>query len=176
MALPLFVAIALAPAALGCGGASAESEGAASPAAPHPLLGKPAPDFSRDALNAGHPISLHDRAGKVTIVDFWATWCEPCRKSFPKLEAIEAKYRAAGVEVIGVSEDEDAAGIAAFASGLGAKFPLVWDKAKSIAAKWQPKSMPSTFVLDRNGTVRFVHLGYHEDEPAAIEHEIQSLL
>ncbi|MEO7111770.1 MAG: TlpA disulfide reductase family protein [Polyangiaceae bacterium] len=73
-------------------------------------------------------------------------------------------------------EDDDADGIPAFAKGFGAKFPLVWDSEKSIAAKWQPKSMPTTFIIDRSGIVRFVHFGFHDGEDALIEQEVKSLL
>ena len=162
----------------GCAAQAAESEAASSPDAGHALLGNPGPDFSRTIVTgAGRgTLSFHSLAGKVAIVDFWATWCEPCKKSFPKLEALNAKYRARGLEIVGISEDDDNTGIPSFASGLGAQFPLLWDENKSIASKWQPKSMPSTFIVDRKGTVRFVHFGYHDGEEAVIEREVKSLL
>jgi len=160
-----------------CGGAEADSGVAnASGGAVHPLLGKPGPDFAERTVAGNQTISLHGLSGKVAVVDFWATWCEPCKKSFPKLEALSAKYGSNGVEVVGVSEDDDASGIRDFAANLGAKFPLVWDENKNIASKWQPRTMPSTFILDRSGKIRFVHLGYHDDEEVVIESEIKSLL
>lgn len=162
-----------------CGGATSSSEGSSTPTGAgegHPLLGKHGPDFSQKTVAGGNTVSMHDLSGKVAIVDFWATWCDPCRKSFPKLEQLNAKYSASGLKIVGISEDDDKAGIPAFASDLGAKFPLVWDENKTIASKWQPKSMPTTFIVDRTGTVRFVHLGYHDDEEAVIEREVKSLL
>ncbi|MDP8998793.1 MAG: TlpA family protein disulfide reductase [Myxococcota bacterium] len=176
LSLRLILAIGLI-ATSGCGAAEAESDGASSPAdARHPLLGNKAPNFSRKAVTGQGTVSSRSLAGKVAIVDFWATWCEPCKKSFPKLEALNAKYKNDGLQVIGISEDDDKEGIPLFASDLGAEFPLIWDQNKAIAAKWQPKSMPSTFVVDRKGTVRFVHLGYHSGEEAEIEREVKSLL
>jgi cytochrome c biogenesis protein CcmG, thiol:disulfide interchange protein DsbE len=142
----------------------------------HPLLGKPGPDFAEKTVGGSATISLRALSGRVTIVDFWATWCEPCKKSFPKLEALSTKYESDGLQVVGVSEDDDKGGISEFAANLGAKFPLVWDENKVIAAKWQPKTMPTTFILDRSGKIRFVHLGYHDNEEALIEREIKSLL
>ncbi|HXX69532.1 MAG TPA: TlpA disulfide reductase family protein [Polyangiaceae bacterium] len=175
--LGVLLAAALGAALSGCGGAAAESEGPnVSGEAAHPLLGRPGPDFAQRTVSGSTTISLHALSGKVAVVDFWATWCEPCKKSFPKLEALNAKYGSDGVQIVGVSEDDDTSGIRDFASNLGAKFPLVWDENKSIASKWQPKTMPSTFILDRSGKVRFVHLGYHENEEAVIEREIKSLL
>ncbi|MGA7122338.1 MAG: TlpA disulfide reductase family protein, partial [Polyangiaceae bacterium] len=139
----------------GCA-AEGGSEGARSPDdAGHPLLGNRGPDFSRKTVTGDSTVSLRALEGKVTIVDFWATWCEPCKKSFPKLEALNAKYSENGLRIVGISEDDDTSGIPAFASELGTRFPLVWDENKSIASKWQPKSMPTTFVVDRKGTVRF---------------------
>lgn len=161
-----------------CGGAAAESEGSnVSGEASHPLLGKPGPDFTEKTVSGGTTtITLHALSGKVAVVDFWATWCEPCKKSFPKLEALSARYGSDGLQVVGVSEDDEKGGISDFAANLGAKFPLVWDENKVIAAKWQPRTMPSTFILDRTGKIRFVHLGYHDNEEALIEREIKSLL
>jgi peroxiredoxin len=162
----------------GCGAAEGGAEGAKSPdEASHPLLGNKGPDFSRKTVTGdGRVVSLRALAGKVAIVDFWATWCEPCKKSFPKLEELNVKYKENGLQIVGISEDDDKAGIPEFASELGARFPLIWDENKSIASKWQPKSMPTTFVVDRKGTVRFVHLGYHAGDEAEIEREVKSLL
>lgn len=115
-------------------------------------------------------------SGKVLIVDFWATWCEPCKKSFPKLQDLFVKYKASGMDMIAVSEDDENSGIADFGNTFGSKFPLMWDDGKAVAGKWQPKSMPSTFIVDKNGIVRFVHLGYHDGEEAEIEKEVKSLL
>jgi cytochrome c biogenesis protein CcmG/thiol:disulfide interchange protein DsbE len=160
----------------GCGAAVGDTEGAKSAEeAAHPLLGNRGPEFSRKTVTGNRTVSLRALAGKVTIVDFWATWCEPCKKSFPKLEVLSAKYKGDGLVVIGISEDDESAGIAAFASDSGARFPLIWDENKSIASQWQPKSMPTTFVVDRKGTVRFVHLGFHDGEEAEIESEVKSL-
>ncbi|HXX69526.1 MAG TPA: TlpA disulfide reductase family protein [Polyangiaceae bacterium] len=171
------VVAALCLALTACGGAASDSEGAnvSGGEAVHPLLGRPGPDFAQKTMT-GSTISLHALSGKVAVVDFWATWCEPCKKSFPKLEALSDKYGSNGLQVVGVSEDDDKSGIGDFAANLGAKFPLVWDENKTIASKWQPKTMPSTFILDRTGKIRFVHLGYHENEEAVIEREIKSLL
>jgi peroxiredoxin len=169
--------LVLALGSAACGGAASSAEGAnAEGEAVHPLLGKRGPDFAKKSVTGNTTISLRDLSGKVTIVDFWATWCGPCKTSLPKLEALNAKYRGDGLQIVGVSEDDDRAGISAFASGLGARFPVVWDDNKMIASKWQPKSMPSTFILDRSGMIRFVHHGYHDEDETIIEREVQSLL
>jgi cytochrome c biogenesis protein CcmG, thiol:disulfide interchange protein DsbE len=139
-----------------------------------PDVGKNASTFTLSSVNGGSKMSVEK--GKVTIVDFWATWCEPCKKSFPKLQELFVKYKASGMDMIAVSEDDENTGITDFGSTFGTKFPLMWDDGKAIAAKWQPKSMPSTFIVDKKGVVRFVHLGYHDGEEAEIEKEVKSLL
>ena len=136
--------------------------------------GDQAGGFSVDQLNGSGKLSL--QPGKVMIVDFWATWCEPCKKSFPKLQELYTKYKASGLEIAAISEDDDKGGIVDFAKTYGAKFPVGWDGDKTIAKKWQPKSMPSTFIVDRKGVVKFTHTGYHDGEELEIEKEIKSLL
>jgi len=160
-----------------CGGSSAGGEGASNASdAAHPLIGSPGPEFSQQSVNGKGKISFKGLNGKVAIVDFWATWCEPCKKSFPKLQELYVKYKASGLEIAAISEDDENQGLTDFGSTYGAKFPLVWDDGKAIAGKWQPKSMPATFIVDRKGIVRFVHLGYHDGEEAEIEKEVKSLL
>jgi cytochrome c biogenesis protein CcmG, thiol:disulfide interchange protein DsbE len=112
----------------------------------------------------------------VVIVDFWATWCEPCKKSFPKLQDLNVKYKTSGLQIIGMSEDDDKGGIKDFGSTYGAEFPLVWDDNKGVAGKWNPGSMPATFIVDRKGVVRYIHKGYHDGEEVEIEKEVKGLL
>lgn len=160
-----------------CGGGGGAEAPASSPGgAAHPLLGSSGPDFTQKTVKDGKAVSFHDLRGKVTIVDFWATWCGPCKQSFPKLQELSTKYRANGLEIVGISEDDEPQGIPPFADSLGAKFSLAWDEGKAIASKWHPKSMPTTFIVDRKGVVRFVHFGYHDGEELEIEKEIKELL
>jgi peroxiredoxin len=159
---------------VGC--ASAGGTDSTASGAQHPLIGSPAPAFTLDTANAKGKFDIAKVKGKVVVVDFWATWCDPCKKSFPKLQDLYTKYNASGMELVGISEDEENSGITEFGNAHGAKFPLAWDSGKSIAGQWQPKSMPTTFVVDRNGIVRFAHLGYHDGDEAEMEKEVKSLL
>jgi cytochrome c biogenesis protein CcmG, thiol:disulfide interchange protein DsbE len=172
--LPVAFAACLAAAAAGCGGTSPDAQGAND--ATHPLIGNPAPTFALDSANGKGKVSMAGLGGKVVIVDFWATWCEPCKKSFPKLQELNTKYKASGLVIVGFSEDDDKGGIAGFGTSFGADFPLVWDADKAVAGKWQPGSMPSTFIVDRKGLVRFIHRGYHDGEEVDIDREVKSLL
>jgi peroxiredoxin len=166
----LFQSLLLASCAGGAGGA-----GGSSPGASHPLVGAPAPAFElRDVAGSGTQ-SPAAHAGKVVIVDFWATWCVPCKQSFPAYQKLVDQLNGELV-VVGVSQDEDDKGIAAFRSETGARFPLVWDDGKAVAKSYDPPSMPTAYVLDKNGIVRFVHVGYRTGDEATLEEEVRSLL
>ncbi len=143
----------------------------------HELIGKPAPAFTVDSANGHGKVTLASLKGKVVIVDFWATWCGPCKESFPKLQELYTKYQASGVELVGISEDDENQGIAAFGQAHGSvKFPIGWDSGKSIAGQYKPPTMPTTFVVDKNGIVRFAHVGYHASDEAEMEKELKTLL
>ena len=151
----------------GGGGASASS-------ASHPLLGGPAPAFELGEVSGGGKQSLAAHAGKVVIVDFWATWCEPCRQSFPAYQKLLSEL-GPGLVVIGISQDDDAKGIPAFVSDTGVKFPIVWDDGKSVAKAYDPPTMPTAFVIDKSGIVRFVHVGYRAGDEDTLAEEARSL-
>jgi peroxiredoxin len=139
------------------------------------LVGAPAPDFSLVPVGGGEPIGPKSFAGKVVIVDFWATWCAPCKESFPAYQRMIDKF-GGDLVVVGVSVDDDPNGIADFRSATGVKFPLVWDEGKAAAGVYKPGTMPTSYLLDRNGIVQFVHQGFRTGEASSIEEHFQSLL
>lgn len=164
--------LALGLLATGCDRAGAGAGSAAGAA--HPLVGSPAPELDLPAIGGGRA-SLEAARGKVVIVDFWATWCAPCRASFPHYQALAARHEGE-VVVLGVSEDDDSEGIAEFAAETGARFPLAWDREKTVAARFEPGAMPTSFVIDRNGVVRHVHEGFRDGDEAALERVVSGLL
>jgi peroxiredoxin len=173
------VVLASVSSLLGCGSTDASGKGSESGGADSSLVGNPAPDFSLKAVaGGGGTVSLKSLRGKVVLVDFWGTFCEPCKKSFPKLQDLNTKFSASGLRIVGVSEDEadDKDKIPSFADTYGAKFTLGWDEDKTIAKAYKPPTMPSTFIIDKKGVVRFAHVGYHDGEEADIEKEIKELL
>jgi cytochrome c biogenesis protein CcmG, thiol:disulfide interchange protein DsbE len=172
----LVTSLALAACASG-GGGGTQTPPSESSKGKHDLLNNPAPALAGESVNGKGKVSLDQWKGKVVLVDFWATWCEPCKKSFPKLEELRVKYGASGLEIVGISEDdEDGGAIKKFAETYGAKFPLLWDKDKSLAGKYKPPNMPSSFLVDKNGVVRHVHLKYRDGDEKEIEQEVKSLL
>jgi peroxiredoxin len=167
--------LALAPLALA---ACDAGPGAASPSDKGDLVGNPAPEFEAKTMNgAKETVSLKDLRGHVVIVDFWGTFCEPCKKSFPKLQALSSKYEGR-LRVIGISEDEedDKDKITPFVEKYGAKFPVAWDGDKAIARKYKPETMPSSFLIDKDGVVRFAHVGFHDGEEVEVDQEIRQLM
>jgi peroxiredoxin len=166
----------VAPAACGAAGGG---QGAYSSQDSAGLVGNPAPDFSvKPVSGAKGTVSLQGLHGNVVLLDFWGTFCEPCKKSFPKFQDLYAKYAAQGLRIVGVSEDEvdDKDKIPTFVSTYGAKFAVGWDEDKAIARRYKPETMPSTFLIDKRGVVRFAHAGYHDGEEVQIQKEIEELL
>jgi peroxiredoxin len=162
-----------------CGAASEGGKGADSAEDTSGLVGNPAPEFSVKPLSGPKgTVSLKSLHGSVVVIDFWGTFCEPCKKSFPKLQDLYAKYAGQGLQIVGVSEDEvdDKDKIPTFASTYGAKFAIAWDEDKAIARRYKPETMPTTFLIDRKGIVRFAHAGYHDGEEVRIQKEIEDLL
>jgi peroxiredoxin len=139
-----------------------------------PEIGKMASSFSMSAVNGGSKLAVEK--GKVVIVDFWATWCEPCKKSFPKYQELYVKYKASGLEILAISVDDEKKEIPDFIRTYGAKFPVGWDEGHRIADCFKPSNMPSAYVIDKNGVVKYVHTGYRDGEEKELEKEIKELL
>lgn len=158
----------------GCAPKSGAAAGAALPDSPHPLRGAPAPEFNL-LTRSGGPVSPSEYAGKVVLIDFWATWCQPCRASFPEYQSLLQSY-ADRLVVVGISEDDEQDGIERFANETGARFPLAWDADKSVAQRYQISSMPTLFIIDSSGLVRYVHAGFRAGDEASIRAAIDSLL
>jgi len=135
--------------------------------------GQPMPKLSQLLPGATIP----NTSGKVVLVDFWASWCGPCKESFPAINRLEAKYASKGLVIIGVGVDDDAEKFKAFSTKMGATFPLVHDSAHKAAGFFNPPGMPSSYVVDRKGVIRYVHTGYHGAKTEAeYTTEIEALL
>jgi thiol-disulfide isomerase/thioredoxin len=115
-------------------------------------------------------------SGKVVLVDFWASWCGPCKQELPVLEELYKKYRARGFEVIGINQDEDPANASKFLRRSPLSFAVLHDRGRSVAAAYAPQKMPSSYLIDRQGLVRYVHAGFKADDVAGLEREINTLL
>ncbi len=112
--------------------------------------------------------------GRVTIVHFFASWCLPCTKAMPALDALATKL-SSRVAVIGIGEDEEEPDMRAFVRQIGVRFSTQWDDGKKKATLWHTNMMPTTFIVDRHGALRFTHAGFHDDDGAVIEKEARTL-
>jgi peroxiredoxin len=134
-----------------------------------------APDFTLRAMN-GPNLRLQEQRGQVVMVNFWATWCGPCRQEMPHLNRLYEKYRASGFLLLGVNVDEDPRHAAEVATKLGVKFPVLLDTDKKVSRLYQLATMPSTVLIDRNGRVTHVHRGYTNGVEEAYDAQIREML
>lgn len=158
-ALVALVALAMA---LQVHGAAALDKGAA------------APQF--DLPGRDGTVQLARYQGKLVYVDFWASWCGPCRQSFPWMNEMQARYGARGLQVVGVNVDANSADAARFLAETPARFPVAFDAAGTTPRAYGIKGMPSSVLVGPDGKVLFVHAGFKESDRAELEKVIQNAL
>lgn len=138
--------------------------------------GSEAPAFTLKNIKDNQSVSLSDYAGKVVYLDFWASWCAPCRGSFPLLNKLYAKLKDRGVEIVGVNLDEDDEELAKFMSMYPVDFTLVRDAEGDVPEMYEVAVMPSSFIIDQHGKVQFSHQGFRDEDIDTIEKHINDLL
>jgi len=171
--LALASALVLAPGLAACEAGGGKS--AAHAVSDHPLIGAAAPTLEVPTASGHGKLALKDHANQVVIVDFWATWCEPCKTSFPAYQQLVDEFGGKLV-VLGVSVDESPEGIPAFVRETKVKFPIGWDEGQTAAQSYRPPKMPTSYLIDKKGIVRFVHAGFSSGDEADIREEVRSLL
>ena len=162
----LLLALAILP--VGCGGNEEAGIGAKFD------VGKPAPEFNLPDLD-GNKIELSSMKGRVLILDFWATWCPPCKEEVPHLVRLQSKYRDQGLQIVGLSLDQGGAGdVKPFADEYGVNYTMLIANDETAKAYGGVSMIPTTFVVDRNGVVVKRFIGY--TAPEAFEEAILPLL
>jgi peroxiredoxin len=146
---------------------------AAAPAAVTPQTA--APDFTLKSLE-GRNLRLKEQRGNVVLVNFWATWCGPCKQEMPQLNRLYDKYRASGFVLLGINVDENPQQAAGIAQRLGLHFPVLFDADKTVSKLYDLNSMPATVLIDRDGRVRYLHRGYREGVEDAYDQQIRELV
>jgi len=131
--------------------------------------GGPAPDFTSKTIN-GEEITLSKLKGKVVVLNFWATWCPPCRSEMPLFNRVYEKYRDRGFEIIAISTDSSERQVKKFIKEFGIKFPVVMDK-QNLVSKYNVSGLPTSFLIDRDGKIIKVRLG----EYVEIEKDLKKL-
>ncbi len=141
-------------------------------------VGQSAPPVSLPLLSAGSPalLELDSLRGKVVYLDFWASWCGPCRLSFPQLEQLRQELGPRGFEVLAVNVDEFEPDALGFLSDVPVSYPVVRDAAGDTPLRYGVPGMPTGFLIDREGVVRLIHQGYRKSDGASLRIAITELL
>ena len=139
------------------------------------LTGQAAPDFALKS-SSGANVRLSEYRGDVVMVNFWATWCGPCRQEMPLLDELYSRYERVGFSLLGVNIDDDSRKAMNMVSELGVSFPVLFDARKEVSKLYRVEAMPVTVLIDREGTVRYVHHGYKPGYEDKYLDQIRSLL
>ena len=129
-------------------------------------LDGPAPDFTLKSTS-GENIKLSELRGQVVLINFWASWCGPCRQEMPLLDQMYQKYSPLGFTLLGVNVEQDSADAQRMLKDTPVTFPILFDAQNQVSKLYDVTAMPSTVLVDRDGKVRFMHKGYqpgYEDE------------
>jgi len=138
-------------------------------------IGGSASDFTLKS-RAGKNVKLSEYRGDVVMINFWASWCGPCRQEMPALEQLYKKYQDLGFVILGVNLDEDSSKAANLLQKIPVSFPILYDNTKKVSTQYDVKAMPTTFLVDRDGKLRYVHKAYKPGYELKYAKEIKTLV
>jgi len=135
----------------------------------------PAPDFTLKS-RSGENVKLSELRGDVVMINFWASWCAPCRQEMPLLEEMYKKYNDLGFELLGVNVEEDSSKAAELLREVPVSFPILYDNTNKVTKLYNVVAMPSTVMVDRDGKMRYLHRGYLPGYEAEYIKQIKELI
>lgn len=138
-------------------------------------LDKAAPDFTLRSLKHNN-VKLSEQAGNVVLLNFWASWCAPCRQEMPLLNELHNKYKALGFSVIGVNVEQETELAKSFISSYPVDFPILFDDSNKASKLYDVSAMPTTVIIDRNGVVRHLHKGYQSGDEKRYQNMVKQLI
>lgn len=138
-------------------------------------VSEPAPGFALKA-RSGDTVTLGDLKGQVVMINFWATWCGPCRQEMPHLEALYERYQSLGFTLLGINVEQDPKGADKWLKETPVSFPVLFDPDNAVTKLYDVVAMPSTVIIDRQGKVRFIHHGYKPGYEDAYQTQVRTLL
>lgn len=139
------------------------------------LLGKPAPQFSLDLLGGGTYALAESKGNEIVILDFWATWCGPCRQAMPILDKVSSTFHGQGVRLYAINLQENPQDIRRYLNSQKLDLTVLLDKRGFVAAQYMAQSIPQTVIIGKDGAVQAVHVGYSGNFEAAITKELTAL-
>ncbi len=138
-------------------------------------VGEAAPAFTLPN-GRGEPLALERLRGQIVYVDFWASWCGPCRRSFPWMSQMQKKYGSRGFAIVAINVDKKRSDAQRFLQQNAASFALVYDESGATPAAYGVKGMPSSYLIDARGNIAFIETGFFDERKDALEEKIKTLL
>ncbi|MGJ8680604.1 TlpA family protein disulfide reductase [Paraglaciecola sp.] len=136
---------------------------------------KPAPDFTLKSAQ-GENMRLSEQRGNVVLVNFWASWCGPCREELPKMEKLQQDYQDLGFTILAVNVDEDSRKANILLDDIKVSYPILFDPTAKLSKLYDVSAMPTTVMIDRNGNQRLLHKGYKSGDEKKYAKAIKALI
>ena len=134
-----------------------------------------APDFTLNS-NSGQNLRLSEYRGEVVMINFWASWCGPCRQEMPLLDELYMQYQPMGFTILGVNVEEDSSKAEALLNEIPVNFPVLFDTQSKVSKLYDVIAMPSTILVDRDGNIRYLHHGYKPGYEEAYQEQVRALI